>query len=234
MVKNHAVEFWTEINILPITENDESLLIEDIYPIVSNELKAKIETWFFFWEPELRVRVRWKSAAEKSSGDKELFTRLDALVAKKRAQEWYEGNHGARGGKYHGEAKECGEEYWQGIQKDWMYASEFAVRLAKEKTPTDRVHTKEFQWERRVHLFSNQLFATEAKEIEMCLKQARGRMKFLSLGVPNGVERTAAHFAAIDSVLADLKSLETLEIEVIKRWRAAGCPDWLDFLKLKG
>ena len=48
------------MNLVAARPLDESLLVELVDPLVHGELSGAIATWFFFWEPELRLRIRWR------------------------------------------------------------------------------------------------------------------------------------------------------------------------------
>ena len=54
------MEAWIEVNLVPVHLMDQDLLVDLVDPLVHEELGEEIETWFFFWEPELRLRIRWR------------------------------------------------------------------------------------------------------------------------------------------------------------------------------
>jgi hypothetical protein len=161
-------EAWLEVNVRPRGERDERLLLDVVAPIVRGPLADEVETWFFFWEPELRLRVRWRRAASAGSAEAALKAHLDALGV-----EWWEGAHGERGRRYEGEAEDYGTEVWQLVQKDWMSASRLALAFAELEPAGRLTRTREYHWSRRVHLFSNQVFGDWPSEVRLCLAQAR-------------------------------------------------------------
>jgi hypothetical protein len=171
------VEAWTEVNLVSVPALDEALLVELVDPLVHEEFRNEIATWFFFWEPELRLRVRWRDPERASGHRRTLGAALDAWKEKRKLDDWYEGAHGRRGEHYLGEAGHYGEEVWAGIQRDWMSGSELALELIKLDRAGRLTKPRDYHWQRRVHLFTNQLLLTWEAEIEMCLRQALGYTK---------------------------------------------------------
>ena len=163
---------WVEVNIVPADQHDpETLLLDVVDPLVHDRLREQIETWFFFWEPAPRLRLRWREPAQSSEGRSELAQFLDRAREDGKLGEWYEGNHGKRGETYRGEADLYGERVWELTSKDWMSGSELALALVKLDHDGTLEKPRNFHWQRRVHLFSNQL---RADEIDLCLRQASG------------------------------------------------------------
>jgi hypothetical protein len=183
------VESWIEVNIVPTSERDARLLTETVPDLVHELFKDEIETWFFFWEPELRLRIRWRSADRSDEYRSRLATHLDAVRAAGRILDWYEGAHGRRRESYQGESETYGEEVWPSIQKDWMNGSELAVDLSRLRARGELSQPLAFHWSRHVHLITNQLFGTWDAEIELCLQQALGYLRHLrSAGSPPSEE----------------------------------------------
>jgi Lantibiotic biosynthesis dehydratase C-term len=172
-----AVEAWTEVNLVAARPLDQALLLDVVDPIVHGELADEIETWFFFWEPDLRLRIRWKNPEHVDENRRRLATTLDRAKKARSIRRWYEGAHGAKGQTYVGEAEHYGAEAWPRIQKDWMNGSELALTLAKLDRAGQLNRTREYHWQRHVHLVTNQLFGSWEAEIELCLRQALGYLK---------------------------------------------------------
>ena len=166
------METWTEVNLVPVRQQDESLL-ELVDVLVHDQLRDELVTWFYFWEPELRLRLRWRDARR----DEELAAILDEWKSERRIEEWYEGAHGERGRRYEGEAEHYGEEMWPRIQCDWMNGSELALALIALDRAGRLPHPREYYWQRHVHLFTNQLLGTWEAEIEQCLRQGLGYLR---------------------------------------------------------
>lgn len=168
------MEAWTEVNLVSARLMDQALLAEQVDVLVHEQLGEEIATWFYFWEPELRLRIRWRDAGRAAELRRTLAALLDDWKAERIVDDWYEGGHGARGETYMGEADHYGEEVWPRIQKDWMNGSELALALIKLDRAGKLTKPPDYHWKRRVHLFTNQLFGTWEAEIELCLQQALG------------------------------------------------------------
>ena len=181
------MESWIEVNIVPAGVEGAALLTGLVDEIVHGELATEIETWFFFWEPELRLRVRWRDAALADACRSRLCARLDRSRAEGAIAAWHEGAHGHAGERYLGEADRYGDEVWQRVQADWMNGSEFAVLLAKLERAGSLTRPRRFHWERHVHLFTNQLYGSWEAEVELCLAQALGYLRHVraSGGAPS-------------------------------------------------
>jgi hypothetical protein len=173
------VEHWTEVNLRPARQHDPELLTGPVEQAVHGPLRDEIETWFFFWEPELRLRVRWADAARVEAGRRELGALFDEALRGGIVLEWYEGAHGARGEQYAGEADSYGAELWGSVQKDWMNGSELALLLARHERDGTLTRPRRFHWERHVHLFTNQLYGSWEDEVELCLRQALGYLRHI-------------------------------------------------------
>jgi hypothetical protein len=167
---------WVEVNIAAPSsrEQRERLLVDVIDPLVHETFSDCVETWFYFWEsepkPQLRLRIQWQRPAEAEASRAELTSYLNTAEHEGRLAGWYEGCHGRRGETYNGEAADYGEEVWDLISKDWMSGSELALALVKFSAKGCLTKTVAFHWDRRVHLFSNQLLLDEKI---LCLLQAR-------------------------------------------------------------
>jgi hypothetical protein len=170
------VEAWTEVNLVPVRVQDERLL-ELVDTLVHEQLAEKIVTWFFFWEPELRLRIRWRDVDERAQQAAALGGVLDDWKERRRIKDWFEGAHGAPDRVYIGEADHYGADVWQRMQLDWMSGSELALELIRLDRAKRLPHPREYYWQRHVHLFTNQLLGTWEAEIEQCLRQALGYLR---------------------------------------------------------
>lgn len=166
------IDDWIEVNIVPPDERyPEPILLDVVDPIVHSHLVDKIERWFYFWEPELRLRLRWRDPACANTNRAALAELLDQAQADRKLSRWWEGNHGKEGERYTGEADFYGPEVWDLTSRDWMGGSELALAIVKLDSEGRLTEPRDFHWNRRVHLFSNQLLLDE---IALCLRQAYG------------------------------------------------------------
>jgi hypothetical protein len=171
------VEAWTEVNLVAPRPLDPSVLVDVVDPLVHEELGNEIETWFFFWEPDLRLRIRWRDPARLDENRRRLAASLDRAKRVRHIRGWYEGAHGERGKTYAGESEHYGDEVWPLIQRDWMNGSELALLLLKLERESRLTRPRAYHWQRHVHLFTNQLFGSWDDEIELCLRQAIGYIR---------------------------------------------------------
>ena len=74
------MEAWTEVNLVPVEAMGESLLTGLIAGLVHTTFRDELETWFFFREPELRLRLRWAAPAHAARCRSELAAALDEAV----------------------------------------------------------------------------------------------------------------------------------------------------------
>jgi hypothetical protein len=187
------VETWTEVNLVTPRELDRSVLVDVVDPLVHDDLVDEIETWFFFWEPELRLRIRWRDPERSHENRDRLAASLDRARSVRR---WYEGAHGEEGKTYVGEAEHYGAQAWPRIQKDWMNVSELALLLAKLERRGELTRPRDYHWQRHVHLFTNQLFGSWEDEIALCLRQAIGYIR-LSGGPSREAKKLIAELDAL-------------------------------------
>jgi Lantibiotic biosynthesis dehydratase C-term len=162
---------WMEVSIVPAPEARETLLLDVVDPLVHEQLADVIDTWFYFWEPELRLRLRWREPRGADDNRAALARILDSAQADGKLDDWYEGSHGSRGETYRGEADLYGAEVWELVAQDWMSGSELALAITRAEAEGALTRPPSFHWQRRVHLFSNQL---SLDEVPLCLLQARG------------------------------------------------------------
>jgi hypothetical protein len=186
---------WIEVNVPVAPEARTALLLDVVEPLVHDELGDQVDIWFYFWEPELRLRIRWLDSGLGAHNRASLARLLDAARAEGKLDDWYEGNHGERGEAYRGEADFYGEEVWELVAKDWMSGSELALAIARFEADGTLSKPRSFHWQRRVHLFSNQLLVDE---IALCLAQAHGYLGMTSVESP----RISAIRSAIEQYLS--------------------------------
>src|SRR5262249_20376465 len=110
-------EQWIEVNLELPLERDRSVLVDLVDELAHGE---DVVCWFFFWEPELRLRLKWGGRARRD----EVRARLGRAVADGLVMSWREE-------PYDGEAEMYGREVWPGIQRDWMNGSELSLLLTR-------------------------------------------------------------------------------------------------------
>jgi hypothetical protein len=165
---------WIEVNIPARAEERSRLLLEVVDPLVHEEVSDDLMTWFYFWEPDLRLRLRWSDPGVAESRRASVALFLDRARADGILEDWYEGNHGNRVGTYRGEADFYGSEVWELTARDWMSGSELALAIIRLEAEDTLTEPRDFHWKRRVHLFANQLWLNE---IALCLVQAQGYLR---------------------------------------------------------
>jgi hypothetical protein len=191
---------WTEVNILPASARDPERLLTDVVdPLAHVTLRDLWDRWHFFWEPELRLRFRWREAA--SACRDQLAGYLDRGCADGRLHSWSET-------PYAGEAKAYGSAVWEAETAGWMAGSELALAVIKagRRLPYSRT----FYWERHEHLFANQLHVPEAAA---CLAQAYG---WLDLTVSADNPRVGDIRAAIERYFGDDRMVDG-ELDALPR-----------------
>lgn len=181
---------WTEVNILPASAREPERLLADVAAhLVHGLLRGNYDRWHFFWEPELRLRFRWRSQLTARTGRRILADHLRCAADRGDLVCWAEV-------PYDGEADDYGPEVWEAMTADWMSGSELALAViqAGDNLPGPR----EFYWERHTHLFANQL---NVPEVTSHLEEAYARIK---MGWPSwpGHPPFADMIAAIDRFLA--------------------------------
>lgn len=126
MADEDALSEWTEVNITPASwEQRERLLLDVVDPLVHDTLDGRMAAWHYFWEPALRLRIRWKQPTQDDL--RELTSFLDAAKTVGKLTAWISGNHGKPGETYTGEAPGYGPEVWDETYRDWTSASELAL-----------------------------------------------------------------------------------------------------------
>lgn len=153
---------WVEVNIAPSSSSQpERLIVDVVDPLVHGTFAGRVETWFFGWyrppDPyHLRLRIRWQRLEESDNDRTELFSLLDAAQQDGRLATWWEGNHGARGDIYRGEATTYGY-LWDLSCKDWQSSSELALAMVKQDPDNRLSAERQEQWGSRTHLHANRL-----------------------------------------------------------------------------
>jgi hypothetical protein len=214
VMENGGAEPWIEINIPAKGSPDLGLLRHVVDPLVHREFAEEIETWHFFFEPELRLRMRWRSGADQAGLEARLGEILDQWRDEGRLDSWATGNHGRVGERHAGEAREYGAEVWDLIQRDWEIGSELALRLLSLNESgglTGEVtSTLEAHWNRHVHLYTNRIFgfpghAPWAAEIMLCMAQAHGYLALATdqLSGSNGYEALVHTYDQMKKHVAD-------------------------------
>jgi hypothetical protein len=159
---------WAEVHIQPNAgQPKEKLLLEVIDPLVHNEFAGRIESWHYFWEPELLLRIRWLQPAEAAKDQDDLQVALDRAKTAGQLERW-------QIVAYAGEAPDYGEEMWDNSFHDWMAGSELALAIVKFDAQGQLSRDRFYHWHRRVHLFSNELGLDHFLEGCWSLEQARG------------------------------------------------------------
>jgi len=75
---------------------------------------------------------------------------------------------------YPEEAPEYGHEIWDDTFHDWMWGSEFALAIIRFESEGRLSRPRPYHWNRRIHIFSNQLGLDWFGEGLLSLNQAFG------------------------------------------------------------
>jgi hypothetical protein len=79
---------WIEFNI-PAREDERARLLLDLVdPLVHRHFAGCVKTWFYFWEPELRLRILWADAIHAESARAKLAGFLDRARADDKIEDW--------------------------------------------------------------------------------------------------------------------------------------------------
>lgn len=203
---------------------DEATLLDRVAPMIER-LRPMLESWHFFWEPDLWVRLRWKASADRAEAATRIAEALDGLA-------W-------RYGEYAGDAKMMGAEMWARCERDFQNGAEHALAVSRHERDGTLGRPRDFHWTRHVHTFTNQLTGSWAEEARLSAKQLRYRAWLLSR--VRGSERRheiEALVEKVDQVLSSIETLHASERELLARWRDAGrppmpelveLPEWFDY-----
>lgn len=155
---------WTEVNVLPAGALDPERLLTGVAEPLVRSLSADWDRWHYFWEPELRLRFRWRDTADVSACHARVTAHLDEAREHGALTSWTEAD-------YDGEAEGYGPDLWEAVLADWMSGSELA--LAVIRAGRDKPEPRSWYWARREHLFANELRVPEAY---LLLLEADGRL----------------------------------------------------------
>ncbi len=181
-------EVWMEVNLELPRGRDRSVLVDLVDELAHGE---DVLTWFFFWEPELRLRLRWGGASRAEA----VRARLDRARADGVVLAWHEV-------PYEGEAEMYGAEVWPALQRDWMNGSELALLFTRLEREGALSRPREFHWQRHVHLFTNQMYGTWDEEVELCLGQALGYLRHIVSGGGEPSARASGLIAELSDLAA--------------------------------
>jgi hypothetical protein len=153
---------WVEVNIeSPPLEQRERLLLDVVDPLIHEVLSGRVADWHYFWEPALRLRIRWQQPTQ--ADYTQLTDFLNTVKADGKLSDWELGSQGVVGQTYQGEAAKFGKDIWPYTYRYWTAGCELALALIKRdpnnaltENPEDNT-TREFHWVYAVHLFSNPL-----------------------------------------------------------------------------
>lgn len=214
------METWSQLVCETECSPDLDLLTGKIAPLIE-ELKGRLESWHFFWEPDLCVRLRWRSAADKEAGHLLIKARLERT--------WRLADY-----DWQADSTLMGDKVWAQSQSDWMNGSEFSVSLLRNAKQDDCAKGADFYWARHVHLFSNQLCGTWAEEARLSVKQARYRVWLLSRTAGNEHERPTLEglLEKLDAVSAASDLLAGCEERFVQQWRRDGRPPIVEGIDL--
>lgn len=192
------MEHWVEINLNAEVAMADGILLDVLSPYVRRLLKTGgLVTYHYFREPEIRFRVRMKTAAGKRSQEASLARIADSLVKKGVVREWHFGNHGEKGRMYAGEEDRYGRNGWRVAQRYFRDSADTALALLElrregrlesplwgkglgnpweggDRNPWrgEGADPLSFHWSRFVHLLTNQLGFDMKEEAELCERQA--------------------------------------------------------------
>lgn len=124
------MEYWIEVNLRADFPVQDRVLLDVLEPYVRKlEEKGKLVTYHFFREPEIRFRVRTRTAEEKEVQRAALSEVAESLVRKGLVSEWYFGKHGEKGEDYVGEEDRYGRNGWKVAQEYFRNGSDTALGL---------------------------------------------------------------------------------------------------------
>jgi hypothetical protein len=207
MTEHDVLSDWTEVNITPNSgEPKERLLLDVVDPLIHDRLHGLVGDWHYFWEPALLLRIRWLEPTRDAVDELTRF--LDEAKADGRLAAWEPGNF------YDGEAPLYGAEVWgPTYYRDWTSGSELALSIVKHDSAKDLIKPRAFHWQRRVHLFSNELGLDFFGEACWSLNQVNG---YFDLARKNNDPRTSDPGISelIDEILDKTNQLGS----AVQRW----------------
>lgn len=179
---------WTEID-APFSGDRDALLRAFVAPLVHERLAGRLKSWHFFFEPQLRLRLLWKSEADRAAARPDLRAAYTDALVRGLIDGWRYGAHGERGQVYEGEAAEYGAAIWPVVLRDWEAGSEYALALAQHDGALP--HPRSYYFDRRVHLFANEAFGSWEAEVDLTICHALGYARLVEQ-YATGRERRAA------------------------------------------
>ena len=209
---------WTQLVIETDRSPDEELL-RALTPLL-DAVKPRTSSWHLLWEPDLWIRFKWRSDADREAGERQIKEAMRSVALPHRLE------------PYEDEIDHFGADMWPLHERVLQVGAEMAVALSRaEGTPP---HTPAFHWHRHVHLFSNQLHGTWTEETRRLLLQARYRAALMSRG--DGVEPWRAALErmveTVERAIGSLEDLAAAEAAFLEGWRADGRPDLAERLHL--
>ena len=223
---------WSEarLQVASYTEGypDDALLLDVVAPLV-DALRSRIGCWHYLWEPDLWLRVRWRSPEDVELGCATIRSTLDAAQREGRFQSW-------RFDVYDHDADLAlmGPEMAEIFDADLQRGAERALALLALERSGGLAKDRDFHWARLVHTTTNQLHATWADEYRLCLAQARYRAFLLRCGKHTQHDELARIVDRLDALLAEVDAIERAERAQLSAWRDAERPEISDMFELPG
>lgn len=208
------MSLWTEVRILLDHSPDDALLVETLAPLIEM-LHPKLKHWHHVWEPDLWVRLQWRTEGDQDAGRERVRASLDAAQL-----EWSFDAYDARA-----DETLMGAEMAAQFHDDMQRDSERALRIAQHERAGTLTKDRDFHWARRMHTSTNQLYGTWTDEYRLCLEQARYRAWLLSCGKHTDRPTLASLVQQLDTLLTQVDALRVAEQAQLDAWRAAKRPD---------
>jgi len=219
---------WVEVNIeSPPLEQRERLLLDVVDPLIHEALSGRVADWHYFWEPALRLRIRWQQPTEADYTDLTNF--LNAAKDDSKLVGWEPGRHGVPAQVYRGEAEKFGADIWPYTYRHWTTGCELALALVKRDPdnvltelipggPEDNT-TREFHWVYAVHLFSDPLGLGHLDEGRWSLRHAWNH-----LALANAANEPHARDQSFIDVLNEVARVRALLDDTMRRLRLTTTP----------
>ncbi len=196
---------------------EPELLRAVMLPLVE-EHRGDLRSWHFFWEPDLWLRLAWKEGVNVEAKNVAIRDSLQNIE-----WSWAFASYDVATDEVVSE-----EKIWPLVEQCFCTGSELAAAIP------DSREERAFHWHRNAHTLANQLFGTWADEVQLCLFQARYRMKLLSFSRKNGEGRDVLKpmVARLEEILEGVDDVRLVERELLERWRREGRPDLAQMLAL--
>lgn len=205
---------WTEVRVLVAESPDDALLVDVVAPLIES-LRARIRRWHHAWEPDLWIRIQWRSDEDAKPGMELVREALDRAGHSWRFDVY---DHAA-------DAAMMGEEMAEIFDADMQRGSERALAIARHEREGTLTKDRDCHWARFMHTNTNQLYGTWADEYRLCLEQARYRAWLLSCGKHTDRDALAPVVERLDALLAEVDALAQAETAQLDAWREAGRPE---------